>query len=265
MPSGKIRHRPPCPVANDLGNRFLEGGAQIVDIPLVERCQFLGEGSDCGLQAREREVERVLAFQRMGQPESQRIAVPCRRLYSRSARETQRKQFRRLVKGFPQGVVNGACHAAIVAKSGNFQDLRMTTRNQQQQIGIVDMVGKPRSQGVAFQMIAKGYGGDIRLLLGVDADGRLLGVRVLSHAETPGLGDKIETAKSGWALGFDGLSLGNPPVDRWKVKKDGGRFDQFSGATITPRAVVAAVRRGLEFFARQKAVILAPVTGKGPS
>ncbi|MCB2100268.1 MAG: electron transport complex subunit RsxG [Rhodobacterales bacterium] len=119
--------------------------------------------------------------------------------------------------------------------------------------------------GVAFQMIAKGYGGDIRLLLGVDADGRLLGVRVLSHAETPGLGDKIETAKSGWALGFDGLSLGNPPVDRWKVKKDGGRFDQFSGATITPRAVVAAVRRGLEFFARQKAVILAPVTGKGPS
>lgn len=111
--------------------------------------------------------------------------------------------------------------------------------------------------GAAYEMLGKGYGGDIRLLLGVGADGRLLGVRVLSHTETPGLGDKIETAKSDWVLAFDGLSLGDPPRDQWKVKKDGGRFDQFSGATITPRAVVAAVRRGLAFFARQRAAILA--------
>lgn len=107
-------------------------------------------------------------------------------------------------------------------------------------------------EAVAFEIIGQGYGGSINVLLGIDTSGRLLGVRVLSHAETPGLGDKIEQQKSDWILGFDGLSLGNPPAAMWKVKKDGGRFDQFSGATITPRAVVAAIRRGLELFQRDR-------------
>ncbi|HOV05508.1 MAG TPA: RnfABCDGE type electron transport complex subunit G, partial [Kaistiaceae bacterium] len=91
-------------------------------------------------------------------------------------------------------------------------------------------------------------GGAIRILMGVASDGGLLGVRVLQHAETPGLGDKIEAAKDDWILGFFGLSFGNPPKEKWAVRKDGGQFDQFSGATITPRAVVGAVRTGLEFF-----------------
>ena len=73
-------------------------------------------------------------------------------------------------------------------------------------------------------------------------------LRVVTHRETPGLGDKIEVAKDDWILGFNGLSLGNPPAEQWQVSKDGGRFDAFSGATITPRAVVQAIAGGLRFF-----------------
>lgn len=111
---------------------------------------------------------------------------------------------------------------------------------------------------VAFQVVGQGYGGPITSIIGVASDGELLGVRVLQHLETPGLGDKIEEKKDDWILGFAGLSLGDPPKDKWKVKKDGGRFDQFSGATITPRAVVVAVRQGLEFFAANRARLLDP-------
>jgi electron transport complex protein RnfG len=89
-------------------------------------------------------------------------------------------------------------------------------------------------------------------MMGIAADGKLLGVRVLAHKETPGLGDKIEVKKGDWILRFDGLSLGNPPAERWKVKKDGGQFDQFAGATITPRGVLVAIRSGLDFFAANK-------------
>ena len=92
-----------------------------------------------------------------------------------------------------------------------------------------------------------GYSGAIRLLVGVNADGRLAGVRVVQHRETPGLGDKIELSRSAWIRVFTGLSLENPPAAAWKVRKDGGQFDQFAGATITPRAVVAAVRRTLDY------------------
>jgi electron transport complex protein RnfG len=90
-------------------------------------------------------------------------------------------------------------------------------------------------------------------MLGVDAEGKVLGVRVLAHKETPGLGDKIEVKKGDWILRFAGLSLGNPLPEKWKVKKDGGQFDQFAGATITPRGVVKAVREGLDFFAANQA------------
>ena len=112
---------------------------------------------------------------------------------------------------------------------------------------------------VAFQMSGPGYAGDIDCLLGVKADGSLLGVRVLAHAETPGLGDKIEVARDDWILAFDGKSLGNPSVDKWGVKKDGGIFDQFTGATITPRGVVQAVREGLELFAAHKDALMQKV------
>lgn len=107
-----------------------------------------------------------------------------------------------------------------------------------------------------FRVTGKGYAGDIDLIMGVSRNGELTGVRVLSHMETPGLGDKIEERKDDWILGFTGLSLKEPEPGRWKVKKDGGHFDQFTGATITPRAVVDAVREGLDFFQRHRKEIL---------
>lgn len=110
--------------------------------------------------------------------------------------------------------------------------------------------------GVAYQIEGSGYAGEMRLMLAVTPDGKVLGVRALAHKETPGLGDKIEIAKSDWITRFTGLSLGNPAPDKWKVKKDGGQFDQFSGATITPRGVVTAIRHGLEFFAENKNMLL---------
>ena len=93
-----------------------------------------------------------------------------------------------------------------------------------------------------------GYGGPIRLLVAINHDGILAGVRVVNHSETPGLGDAIEAERSDWIHDFAGRSLGNPPLEDWRVEKDGGTFDQFTGATITPRAVVAAVRRALQYY-----------------
>ena len=110
--------------------------------------------------------------------------------------------------------------------------------------------------GLAYEIYGSGYAGEIKLMLGVDAQGKVLGVRVLAHKETPGLGDKIDVKKTDWILRFTGLSLGNPPLDKWKVKKDGGQFDQFAGATITPRGVVKAIKEGLEFFDAHKAQML---------
>ncbi|MFW6322762.1 MAG: RnfABCDGE type electron transport complex subunit G [Guyparkeria sp.] len=101
----------------------------------------------------------------------------------------------------------------------------------------------------------RGYSGDIRLLVGVDAGGEVRGVRVLEQNETPGLGDKIKADKTDWILGFTGRSLGNPPPDGWAVRKDGGVFDQFTGATISPRAVVEAVQTALEYVDRHRAVL----------
>lgn len=97
-----------------------------------------------------------------------------------------------------------------------------------------------------------GYSGKIRLLVAILADGRLAGVRVLAHNETPGLGDYIEIAKSKWIRVFENRSLGDPPVAQWKVKKDGGQFDYVAGATITPRAVVKAVRSALQYFSEHR-------------
>jgi len=107
-----------------------------------------------------------------------------------------------------------------------------------------------------FKVAERGYAADIQVLMAVDAEGKTLGVRVLKHAETPGLGDKIEIKKDKWITDFDGKSLGDPAPEKWGVKKDSGVFDQFAGATITPRAVVKAVRGGLEFYGEHRKEIL---------
>ncbi len=107
--------------------------------------------------------------------------------------------------------------------------------------------GKPEAV-ILTPVAPDGYSGSIRLLVGIDFNGMITGVRVVSHRETPGLGDGIEAQRSDWILGFDHLSLDRPPQEAWAVRRDGGEFDQFTGATITPRAVVKAVRNSLVYF-----------------
>jgi len=133
----------------------------------------------------------------------------------------------------------------LMLKDGEGKDVRVYRAEKAGQV-----------TGVAYEIRGTGYAGEIRLMMAVDAGGRILGVRVLAHKETPGLGDKIEVKKGDWILRFTGLSLGQPPEAQWKVRKDGGQFDQFAGATITPRGVVAAIRRGLEFFRANQAQLL---------
>jgi electron transport complex protein RnfG len=105
---------------------------------------------------------------------------------------------------------------------------------------------------VLSPVITQGYSGPIQLIVAIDFDGSLAGVRVLTHRETPGLGDKIEVERSDWILGFAGKSLLEPAPGAWKVKRDGGDFDQFTGATITPRAIVRGVRSALVYFDEYK-------------
>lgn len=102
--------------------------------------------------------------------------------------------------------------------------------------------------GVILPATARdGYSGDIRALVGVRQDGSVAGVRVVAHRETPGLGDKVDLRKSDWVLDFNDRSLANPALSGWNVEKAGGVFDQFTGATVTPRAVILATRRALEY------------------
>lgn len=111
---------------------------------------------------------------------------------------------------------------------------------------------------VVFDVVAPdGYTGSITLLVGVNYDGSLAGTRVINHRETPGLGDKIDDKRSDWILQFEGLSLKQPAEARWKVKKDGGDFDQFTGATITPRAVVKAIKKALQYFNQNRDALFA--------
>lgn len=119
-----------------------------------------------------------------------------------------------------------------------------------------------RKQGEVIAIITSavasdGYSGDIKLLAGVNRDGSVAGVRVISHTETPGLGDKIDLKKSDWITIFNGLSLQQPSIESWKVKKDGGEFDQFTGATITPRAVVNQVKEILVFVENNQSLLFA--------
>jgi Na+-translocating ferredoxin:NAD+ oxidoreductase subunit G len=103
-----------------------------------------------------------------------------------------------------------------------------------------------------------GYSGQIKLLVAINVDGTISGVRVLTHTETPGLGDYIDIAKSKWIKLFDGESLSKTSDTNWAVKKDGGAFDYMAGATITPRAVIKAVHKTLQYFDENKATLFKP-------
>jgi electron transport complex protein RnfG len=118
-------------------------------------------------------------------------------------------------------------------------------------------------EAVVYRAIGHGYAGNIICVMGVSREGKILGVRVISHKETPGLGDKIEPAKGDWIHSFEGKWLGEPVAEKWGVKKDGGVFDQFAGATITPRGVVKAVKQGLEFFEQNRTALLDDAEAEG--
>ncbi len=113
--------------------------------------------------------------------------------------------------------------------------------------------------GVILEAIAHdGYSGDIKLLIAIRADGSISGVRVLAHKETPGLGDYIDLAHGNWIKSFDDQSTAKTAVEKWLVKKDGGQFDYMVGATITPRAVVKAVLKALQYYELNKQTLFAP-------
>jgi electron transport complex protein RnfG len=116
--------------------------------------------------------------------------------------------------------------------------------------------GKPVAL-VITPVAPDGYSGTIKLLVGIAVDGTLTGVRVTAHHETPGLGDAIEEERSDWIYGFNGKSLDHPPLDQWRVKRDGGAFDQLTGATITPRAIVKAVKNSLLYYREHRAELFA--------
>ena len=102
-----------------------------------------------------------------------------------------------------------------------------------------------------------GYGGPIELLVAIDYDGEVLGVRILAHHETPGIGDAFERPASHWLENFKGHSTTNPDTGGWNVRKDGGEFEQFTSATITPRAIIKGVQAILEFYSRHREEIFA--------
>jgi electron transport complex protein RnfG len=122
-------------------------------------------------------------------------------------------------------------------------------------IHIAKLDGQPIA-AIIPSITAEGYSGDIAMIIGVNFDGSVAGVRVVEHKETPGLGDKVDLRKSDWILSFNGKSLINPEPHAWNVKKEKGAFDQFTGATITPRAVIHQIAKTLEYFSQDKERLL---------
>jgi Na+-translocating ferredoxin:NAD+ oxidoreductase subunit G len=145
---------------------------------------------------------------------------------------------------------------SIIPEDSHDNDIVNDTRDlpANKELGLKkdSLIYRARNNGeifaAAFPVTAPdGYNGPIKLLLAIDRQGRILGVRVVSHLETPGLGDRIESRRSNWVDQFRGKSIDSPSREDWKVKKDGGVFDQFTGATITPRIVIKAIHKALMY------------------
>ncbi|CPR20044.1 electron transport complex subunit RsxG [Brenneria goodwinii] len=165
--------------------------------------------------------------------------------YSEIALRHQEDTQRQLSAVFPQ-----ALHDNSLVDS----EITLNLEGREQQVYRATLQGRP--SGVVMFGAERGYSGVISLLIGINADGELTGVRTISHTETPGLGDKIELRHGDWILGFTGKSLQNTTEKQWHVKKDGGEFDAFTGATITPRAVVKSVYQTLLLFQRHREELL---------
>ncbi len=145
----------------------------------------------------------------------------------------------------------------ILADKVMISDDALDPSLQPQPVYLASKAGAPVGS-VLTTVAPDGYNGEIKILVATHYDGTISGVRVVAHRETPGLGDDIEIRRSDWILGFNGRSIGNPSEVHWKVKRDGGDFDQFTGATVTPRAVVAAVRRALIYYLTHRDTLFTP-------
>ena len=171
------------------------------------------------------------------------VALTERLTHERIAEQQQRQLLRILDQVIDPNSYNNALYKHCLTTNsrqflGTTKDLHAYVALQNQQ-----------PVAVALETIAPdGYNGQIKLIVGIKYDGTVSGVRTLEHQETPGLGDKIELSKANWITGFAGQFLESEKDRRWQVKKDGGDFDQFTGATITPRAVVKAVKNTLLYY-----------------
>ena len=161
----------------------------------------------------------------------------------RIADQQRRAVLRQLNQIVPDSLYNNALHDDVI----HLMDAEFFGHNKPVTVYRARRDGQ--TVAAIFKTLAPdGYNGKIELLVGVDTLGKVLGVRITTHRETPGLGDGIELEKDDWVLGFNGRSLHDPVEAGWAVRKDGGDFDQFTGATITPRAVVRAVHRSLDYY-----------------
>lgn len=136
----------------------------------------------------------------------------------------------------------------IAFEEGDYDFLNLDTDES------IQVVRDSENNAIAFifpSIAPDGYSGEIKLLVGLDQGGKITGVRVIEHRETPGLGDKVDIKKSDWILGFNNKSITNP-ADGWAVVKDGGDFDAFTGATITPRAVVNQIHSTLLYYQERR-------------
>lgn len=157
------------------------------------------------------------------------------------------QQQKALLKTVDQLIKKDSYDNDLFASCFTVENDTLLGKGRQQKIFLAKRQGKD----VALMIEAstfKGYSGEIKVAIGILQDGTLAGVRVLEHTETPGLGDKIQTNKSDWAFSFEGKSYQTENKQIWDVKKNGGDFDAFTGATITPRAVTFAVRDALIYF-----------------
>lgn len=139
----------------------------------------------------------------------------------------------------------------------NSPSLKFTSNNKTEQVAYIARNNHTPIAVAITSTAPDGYNGNIDFILAINMDNSVSGVRVLKHQETPGLGDKIEIRKSNWVTTFNNKKLLTETDNRWAVAKDGGMFDQFTGATITPRAMVKAIKKTLIFFQENKAQLLA--------
>lgn len=156
-----------------------------------------------------------------------------------------------LLKTLNQLIPEDSYDNDIFATCFMVSDDKLLGKGQSQQVFIAKRDNLPVALMLETSTF-RGYGGEIKLAVGIFENGQLAGVRVIHHSETPGLGDKIQTNKSDWLLSFNRREYKPSQQQRWEVKKNGGDYDAFTGATITPRAVVLAVKDALIYFAENK-------------